>query len=149
MRKTSLIVLLSIFLWGCGGEEIGRLPINKISREGNVTIKEVTLELKKDEELGLWSEMDMEYEEEASFRFQVIIMKDGKEYEKFQIDPTKKNVSLGESKITLNGKTSWEFTGRNTAYKVKEDGTYIFKSRLIASENPSIILNKAELVIKR
>jgi hypothetical protein len=46
-------------------------------------------------------------------------------------------------------KTSWSFSGKNSQMKIEEDGKYTFKGILVASENPSLKVTKAEIVFKK
>jgi hypothetical protein len=152
MKKLLELLVIALILTGCDaitGKEVGRLQINKLSTEGNLVIKETTLDLKKDEEIGIWSDMDIEYEGDVAMRFRVEIWKHGKKVNGFEIDPTDKNVTMGEVKTTVMGNTDWSFTGRNTAYKIDEDGQYTFKGTLVASDNSSLKVTKAEIVFKK
>ena len=69
--------------------------------------------------------------------------------EGMEIDPMEKNITLGETKISVNGKVDWSFTGRNTSLTFDEDGEYTFKAILVASNNPTLKINQAELVLKQ
>ncbi|MEO1053488.1 MAG: hypothetical protein AAFX87_22830 [Bacteroidota bacterium] len=146
-----LLVLLSV-LTACSalmGEEIARLPINGVSSPDSLIMKETSLNLKKGDEIAFWSEMDMAYEGDVGLRFRVEVLKDGEAHGGLEIDPTEKNITAGEVKTSLMGKTNWRFTGRNTSVDIDEDGNYTFKAILVASENPSLVIEKAELVIKK
>lgn len=147
-----MLSLLLIFLIGCSaitGEEVARLPINEISTENNLVVKEVSLDLKKDEEIAFWSDIDMEYEGDASLRFRVEVLKNGEDFGGFEIDPTDKSMTLGEVRTTIMDKTDWSFSGKNSEVKIEEDGKYTFKAILVSSDNPSLKIEKAELVIKK
>lgn len=151
----SLIVhwLVLLFVVGCSaltGEEIARLPINQVSTSNdNLKIEEALLQLKTGEEIVFWSEMDMEFEGDVSLLFRIEILKNGESYGGVEIDPTDKNMTIGELKTSFMGKTDWSFTGRNKRLTIEEDGDYTFKGILLASDASSLILNKAEIVIKR
>lgn len=149
LKNLSGILFIFIILSSCTGEEVGRLPVNAISTEDNLIIKEQSLNLKKGDEIGIWSEMDMEYEGDAPVRFKVQILKDGKEFGGLEIDPTDKNISMGEVKTTIMDKTSWSFTGKNKSLTIEEDGNYIFKALLVAAPNNTLKIKKAELVLKK
>lgn len=147
-----MLSLLLIFLIGCSaitGEEVARLPINEVSTENNLIVKEVSLNLKKDEEIAFWSDIDVEYEGEASLRFRVEVLKNGEDFGGFEIDPTDKSITLGEVRTTIMDKTDWSFSGKNSELKIEEDGKYTFKAILVSSDNPSLKIEKAELVIKK
>ena len=151
MKRIS-ITLLPFLLACCSaltGEEVGRLPINKVSREQDFVSKEATVELKAGDEIVFWSEMDFEYEGNVDLRFRVEIQKDGEQYENIQVDPMQKDLTIGETKVTVNGKTTWSFSGQNVIFNVQEDGKYNFKGILVSSDNNSLVVKKAELVLKR
>lgn len=152
MKKIIHLLAIALILTGCEaltGKEVGRLPVNQLSTDGNLIIKETTLELKKDEEIGIWSDMDLAYEGNVALRFQVEVWKDGARTDGFEIDPTDKNITLGETRVTIGDKTDWSFLGKNLVYKIKAGGTYTFKAILVASENPTLQVNRAEIVFKK
>jgi hypothetical protein len=143
--------ILLLFL-GCTamvGEEIGRLKINELSPENQLVIKEVALDLKKGDEIGIWSDIDIEYEDDIILRFRIGVDKDGEEHGRFEIDPTEKSITTGELKRTIMRKTNWKFMGKNSKIKIEEDGKYTFKGLLVASDNPSLKITKAEIVLKK
>lgn len=153
MRKIgfALAFALSFALFkGCTaftGEEIGRLPINQVSTyEENLIEKEISLNLKKGDEIAIWSYMDIQYEGDIALRFYITILKDGEEFGGLEIDPTDKNITIGEVKTSIMDKTDWSFSGKNTEIKIEEDGNYTFTGILIASKNPTLKVNKAEVV---
>jgi hypothetical protein len=153
MKKLLLLLIPFLFITSCDsftGEEIARLPINKVSTsEENIFEKETTLNLKKDEEITFWSEMDIEYSGEEFFQFRFRVYKNDEPFAVLEFDPTEKNITIGEIKSTIGGKTKWSFTGKNTKLKITDDGKYTFKGILKATKNPSIIINKAIVIIKR
>jgi len=152
MKILLKFLAMSLVLAGCDaliGKEVGRLEINQLSTEGNLVIKETTLDLKKDDEIGIWSDMDIEYEGDVALRFRVEMWKDGKKLGGFEVDPTEKKITIGEVKTTVMGKTDWSFSGKNSDYKIEEDGKYTFKGILVATENSSLQVNKAAVVFKK
>ena len=150
---TTLFLITLAILSSCDaltGTEVGRLAINEVStNDSNLIIKEASLDLLKDESISIWSDMDMEYEGDVEFRFRMEILKDGVTYGNLEIDPTDKNVTIGGMKTEIMGKTDWSFTGRNKSLTIEEDGHYTFRALLAASDNPSLNLKKAELVLKK
>lgn len=146
------VFLLAAFISGCSaltGEEIARLSINQVSNDSNLVIKETSLQLIKGDEVAIWSDMDLEYEGEVALRFRMEVLKDGEEFGGIEIDPAKKNISIGEFKTSINRKTDWSFLGKNTELNIEEDGNYTFKGILVAADNPSLKINKAEIVFKK
>lgn len=155
MKNVKILVLclyISIAFTACDkllGKEIASMSINQVSTEGNLVIKEVSLDLIKDDEIIFWSEMDMEYEGNVNMQFKVQVLKDSAEIGFIEFDPREKNVSIGEVKTELLNKTSWSFSGKNTSMKVPDTGKYTFKALLAASDNPSLKIKKAEIVLKK
>lgn len=152
MKKLIIVFVLPLFLMNCGGltgEEIARLKINRVSTEGNFTAKEVSLDLKKGDEIAFWSDMDIAYEEDVTLQFKVKIFKNKTKISEFGIDPTKKNITIGEVKSNVMGKTKWSFSGKNHTVTIDEDATYRITSILVTSISPSLKVNKAELVLKK
>jgi len=149
-----LITAATILIFtGCSaltGEEVGRLPINQVSTDDdNLIMKEISLDLKKDEQIAIWSDMDIKFEGDVALIFRVEVLKNGEILNGFEIDPTDKNITIGEVKTSVMGKTDWRFSGKNGDYKIEEDGNYTFKGILVASENPTLQVNKAEIVLKK
>ncbi|MCB2410076.1 DUF4198 domain-containing protein [Hymenobacter lucidus] len=145
-------LLLAVPLSACGslfGKEVARLSINTISTPEREVMKEAALPLQQGEELALWSDMDMAYEGEAPVRFQVQVLQDGQPYQQLELDPTEKNMTVGEVKTDMNGKVTWSFTGKNGNLTIPKTGTYTFKARLVAAANPTLKIKKAELVLKK
>ncbi len=153
LKKLFIIIALPLFLANCRaltGEEIARLEINKVSTgKDNMFNDRTILELKKDDEIMFWSDMDIAYEGATELRFKVGIFKDGALIKKIEIDPTKKNITLGEAKTEVMGKTNWSFLGKNTELKIEEDGKYDISAILTATNNSNLKVTKAELVIKK
>jgi hypothetical protein len=146
--QLALVALMS----GCNGlfgKEVARLPINVVSTDGHDVVKEATLQLKKDDEVAVWSDMDLAYEGASPVRFQVVVTKDGEPFKQLEIDPTEKNVTVGEVKSTVNDHVNWRFTGKNAVLTIPVNGAYLFKARLIAAPNPTLKITKAELVLKK
>ncbi len=146
----SLVMTLLISCDALTGVEVARLAVNEVTVDNtNLIIKETSLDLKKGDEISIWSEMDFEYEGDVELRFKIEILKDGEQLGRLEINPTEYNMSLGEVKTTWNGKTDWSFTGKNSEIKIEDDGNYTFKALLIASENPSLKVAKAEVLLKK
>ncbi|TCI84526.1 hypothetical protein [Tenacibaculum sp. M341] len=147
------VFLITIILIGCSvltGKEVARLSINEVSTENaNLIIKETSLNLKKDEEIAIWSDMDIEYEGDIALRFRLEILKDGEDFTRLEIDPTEKNITIGEIKTSLMNKTNWSFLGKNSEIKIEEDGNYTFRGILVSSKNPTLKVNKAEIVLNK
>ena len=91
----------------------------------------------------------MAYEGEAPLRFQVEVTQNGAAFRRLVLDPTAKNISIGEVKTSFNDRVSWRFAGKNTELEIPADGRYTFWARLVAAPNPTLKIAKAELVLKQ
>ena len=158
MKQTLTTIGMKRLYWGLAllascdalmGKEVARLPINAVSTAGHEVVKEATVQLQKDDKIALWSDMDLAYDGDSPVRFQVQVTKDGAPFKELQLDPTEKNVTIGEVKTDLNGSVNWRFSGKNAELVVPEAGSYTFKAMLVAAANPTLRVNKAELVLKK
>lgn len=125
------------------------MKIDTLSTEDHLVMREVSLDLKKGDVIAFWSDMDLVYEGEVEVRMRVRVLKDEEDLTLLEIDPMEKSVTVGEVKTSRGGHTEWSFTGRNQEWTAPEDGTYVFKAILTASESPGLVINKAELVLKQ
>lgn len=152
-KSTLLLILLLNVFYSCSfitGEEITRLPINQISiDDNNIFSKKTSLDLAKGEKIALWSDMDMEYAGEVQLLFKIRMSRNGENMGIIELDPTSKNLTIGELKSQINDNTSWSFSGKNTEITIEDDGNYTFEGILVASENPSLKINKAEVVFRK
>lgn len=150
--KMLTLLVAILLLSGCSaltGEEVGRLAINEVSSGSNTIKKETQALFKQGDEIVIWSDMDIEYEGEVSMIFRLSIARDGEVLDVIEIDPRQKDMTLGEVKTSFGNKTSWSFQGRNVIFPVSNDGTYTFEASFVATENESLVVKKAELVIKK
>lgn len=151
MRNPLVIVLLAVVAFGCDklfGEEVARIKIDQLSNK-ELSIKETILNLKKDEEIALWADMDLDYESDLSLVYSIEIWKDGKRLGGFDLDAMDVNPRMMEVKTSFNDKTSWRYSGKMKSFKAEDTGSYLFKAILRSSENPTLVLKKAELVFKK
>ena len=148
----SLIVLFLLFS-SCSalmGEEVGRIPVNKISEdEDHLVIKEIELDLKKGQKLAIWSEIDLESEGDLALEFRLRIFHEQTELEMKSIFPFKGNITMNEKKTQLNDKLDWSFSKKNDTYVVPESGHYTFAAILVSNGNKNVKINKAELVFRK
>lgn len=151
MKTLRLIILLCVVTQGCDnifGKEVARIKIDRLSNN-ELSVKETILNLKKDEEVSLWADMDLEYENDLSLVYSIEIWKDGRLLGNFDLDAMDVNPRMMEIKTSFNDKTSWSYKGKMRSFKAEDTGTYLVKAILRSSENPTLVLNKAELVFKK
>lgn len=150
---TAVSAGLFLLLPGCEaltGKEIARLTVDSVSTSEHIVERSVTLPLKKGDAIGLWSHMDLSYDGDAALRFKVrIVQPDSTELPMLELDPMQKNITIGEMQSTIGGHTNWSFTGKNGEVKVPADGTYTFRTILVAQDNPTLQVKKAELLLKK
>jgi hypothetical protein len=152
MKRLLLLVLIPAMFIACEamlGKEIGRLPINQVSTEDNMIIKEITLDLVQGDEIGVWSDMDFKYEGDIGIMFRIQVLRNGEELTVIDIDPREKNITIGEVLTDFNGNVDWSFMGKNTTISIDETAPYTFKAGLIANDNGTLQVKKAELVFKK
>ncbi|MBL3656260.1 hypothetical protein [Fulvivirga sediminis] len=151
--KALSIIFLVLVLAGCDaltGKEVARIPVNEVSTDdNNLLIKETSLDLEKGDELSIWSDIDVEYEGDVVMSFRMEVLKDGAKFGGMEIDPFEGDMTINESKVQLGGKTEWGFTRRNANLTIEEAGNYTFQAILVTSENPTLKIDKAEIVLKK
>ena len=134
------IIALSFFLVACD-KEIGRID------HTNNTVGKIQLDLKKDKEVRIWTEIDIEYKGKPLFVYDFGFYKGNQFLLKGGTDPlvciNKKNESL----ITKNGITHWKFYGKLEGNFIpKEDTIFTFKTTFIKNKRPDLKINKAVIV---
>lgn len=159
MKKSSVPLLPKIlflltlgFIYGCdaiSAEEVARLSFDKVATQEDLNIQTTDLELKAGDKLQVWTEMSMEYEGSLGLEYKVMVTKGADTLAFLQLDPEEKDITMGEVKTSFGSETKWRFSGRMSKITIEDDGLYTFSSVLAASENPSLKLKKADLVLKK
>ncbi len=152
MRKFISLLSVLIFITSCTaltGEEIARIPIKEVSTENNIKMQEVSLDLKALDEVSIWSDMDFEWDRKVELRFIIEVLKNGEAFADYEINPTETSITYGETKTEMFGSHKWYFFGRNMQIKIEEDANYTFKIMLAATKNPSLIINRADIVLMK
>lgn len=150
--KALLFTLFSaILLSACGnefGDEVARLPIKELSNE-ELKFQEVSLELKKGDELSFWTDLDIEFDVELELGYGVEIYRGETMLDVLQLDAFAVNPILNETTVTIGKNTKQSYMGKMESLLIEEDDTYVFKAVLISSEFPPLNIAKADLVIKQ
>jgi hypothetical protein len=155
MRCATTLVLLSLTglsLLSCEaitGKEVARLTVDTISTEGHTVSREARLDLKKGENIALWSHMDVAYDGDPKLYFQLQLLRDTVVEKEVLVDPFDKRITIGEKRTEFNGHVDHSFTGKNGELPIAEDGTYIFRTRLVRLNDVPVELRKAELILKK
>ena len=76
-------------------------------------------------------------------------MKDGLPYGALEIDPFDKTMTSNEEKKIYGKKVEWRSTGKNSSLTIDEKGNYVFRGFLMATENSSLKINKAVIILKK
>lgn len=151
MRNNIILVICSLLLVSCGaflGEEVGRMPFTLLSND-STNIQQISLDLKKDEIITFWAEMDLAYEGELELLYTVEVWQDTVKIGGFQIDALNTNPTLMEVKTSFNDQTSWSYKGKMDFLKIKEEDHYTFKAILQSNDGAIVTLNKADLVLRK
>jgi hypothetical protein len=124
-RALAFIMILAAGLPSCkqfAGEEIARLPIDKVSGY-QLNYKEAAVELKKGDKISVWTELDVAYNGSPGMEFQLLIVSDGD--------------------------TKWSFTGKLGSFTIDRDAKFTFYGILLAKDTAAITLKKADLILKK
>ncbi len=144
-----LIILMLLSSCNFTGEEVGRLDFKKVSTQENLMFKSTEVSMIRGEKINFWSEMDIRYEGEAALRFRIEILKDDLPYGALEIDPFEKKITLNEKKNIDGKKVEWRSLGKNASLTIDESGNYSFRAYLVASENSTLQIAKATLILKK
>lgn len=146
-------LLVGVVLSSCSammGEELARLPVNKVTlTEEELFMEEATIKLKKGDEIAFWSEIDLESEGDLALEFRVQVWNNNEQIELLNVYPFKGNLTMNESKVQLGDQLNWSFSKKNKTWKCPETGEYKFSAILVSNGNEKMKLNKAELVIRK
>lgn len=151
-RYIFIMACTVVFITSCNvnGEELGRLSINEISyNEEQMVMRQVTINLMKGDKIKFWTEMDLSFRGDVAMRFRIEIIKDGMTYGGLEINPMERDITLEENKIEVDGLVDWRFSAKHASLSIDENGKYTFRGILVASENPTLEINKAEVVIRK
>ena len=149
-KLSTLFVALFVvmILTGCG-EEIGRIPVNRIIPPGSPDTPEITLDLNEGDEIGIWSDMDMEYVGNVDMQFILEIFLNGESKGVMRYDPRDKNISMMETKTQIGSEVNWSYSGKNTSMTAESTGAYTFKANFVANPSGNLKLDQAEVVFKK
>jgi hypothetical protein len=160
LRLLSVAILVAIGFIACNNnstnsnkeatEEVTRLSIEKVSTSfDSIYEKETTVELKEGDHIHFWSEMELEYEGDINLVFQVKPFRDTTSIGILKLDALEGDQTLGETKTDVEGKTNWTVSKHMKEIIIEHDAKYTFKTILISSPNKTLVLKRADLVIKR
>ncbi len=154
MKKINVILITSvvIILAACSAlssKEIGRISFTKPLDDLKPEWKKIELSLKQGEILRFWTDMDLEYDGAVDMAYSIKLVKGTDTLVVTDLNPFEKNITMGEVKTTVMGKTKWSFSGQMHTLDIKEGGTYTLMAAFSSSLNTSLKLNKADLVLKK
>ena len=66
-----------------------------------------------------------------------------------ELDPMDKDITIGEVRTEIMDKTNWRYAGRMNTFTVENSGHYTLRTILVSSQNATLELKKADLVIKK
>lgn len=151
MKQLFAFIGIGLLLSACGGltgEELARLPITELSNE-ELKFKEASLDLVKGDEIGCWTDMDIEFEGELELSYGIEVYRDGEMLNVYQMDAFSPNITLMESKVQVGNSVDWSYLGKIGSIAIEEDGNYTFKAVLQSSYYPTLKIERADLVLKK
>ncbi len=151
MKNILLFILACAGLMSCDaitGKEVARVEINTISNH-ELSIKETRLDLKKGDNIAFWTDLDMEYEGDLGLVYNIEVVRDTTVLGQMELNALDASIKMMEVKTTFGDKTSWSFNGKIGSLGIDTDGHYTIKAIIRSSDNPTLNLKKADLVIKK
>jgi len=135
-----IIGIFSLFLISCENE-IGRMNLEETNNQS------ITFELKKDKEVSIWTEIDIEYKNEPLFVYDFEFYKGEEFLMKGGTDPLTATNKRDEFKTIKDSVIHWKFYGKvEGSFIPKEDGQYTFKSTLVKNNPPDLKIHKMDIV---
>ena len=130
------------------GEEVLSIEIDQLSADdvqrpgyGEITIEDST-------NFSIWSEFDVEYEGNVRFQYYVAIYRSDSLIFDGRIDPMEGNLTVGETKTTVNGKTKWKFSKLNGEMYLINKGSYDVVVKLFSTADSLVTLNSANFILR-
>jgi hypothetical protein len=130
------------------GDEVGRLSFNQGSQD-ELDFKETTVHVGDGEVIEFWTEIDIEYENDLGLFFGVEVWLDDEGKAVYQMDALKTNPTLKQVSTSFGNKTSTSYTGKMNFVTIEKGGDYTFKVWLNTSDNPTLVVHQAELVLTK
>lgn len=132
------------------GDEVARIEIGQVSTsDEDLHLGTASLPLKDGDKVTIWSDMHLKYKGDVSLEYRMQVFRDGQGVVSLNFDPTDKNMTVGETRTEVMNKTNWKFSGRNGSLDIDTGGVYRFEAILIASENESLEVLKADIVLRQ
>ena len=126
MKKFKLVFIAILFLAiaacaGMFGEEVARVPINKISSDEKTYVESISIDMKAGEELALWTDLDIEYTGTLELEYQIIVIVDKEDtLEMIRFDAFQNDASFNKRTVTINNETTYSIMGRLGPFKQRK-----------------------------
>lgn len=134
------ILFFSFSFFSCE-EEIGSINLTTKS------VGKLTLNLKKDREIDIWTEMDIEYRKKPLFVYDFEFYNDSTRILKGGTDPLVFTHAKINNLSTKAGITHWHFYGKIEGNFIpKKDGIYTIKTTFVNNNYPDLKINKAKII---
>ena len=148
-----LFIATSLICFSCGikTEELETIVFEKVSSEDEVYAYESKeLYLKKNEQISLWSKLDIKYENNPNLKYKVQIFseKEGS-IALFELNPLETDQSIMCYEQTIDNINEYNCTGRIDKFYMEDSGNYIFKAAFFSDSDKLINLKEASLLIKK
>lgn len=152
MRQLLVCCASLLFLSGCDfitGKEVARLRMDGVSTGGTQRMQEATVDLQAQEQVALWSDMDLSYDGEVALRFLVEVLRDSVPVSQLEVDPMDMNITVGERRTVAGDHTEWSYSAKHDIVKADAPGRYTFRAVLVADDTTGLLVRKAELVLRK
>ncbi|MCI5058690.1 MAG: hypothetical protein MRY83_21440, partial [Flavobacteriales bacterium] len=112
--------------------------------------KNTSINLKKGDEVSVWTDLDISYEGDLRMDYIVLILNGNDTVYSVQALPFDVNVKMKSVETSLGNKHNMSYEGKMATFPpLPDDGEYVFSSVLRSSVNETIELRKADLVIRK
>lgn len=151
MNKIILLCITVILFSRCNAlkeKEIARLELNHTSND-SLVIAEETIDVKKGDKIAFWDDLKIQFEGDLMLVFTIEIWKDSIKIGSLRLDALKTNPKLMEVKTQFGNSTKWSFIGRMKYIEIDEDATYKFRAAINSNDNSTLVIHKADLILKK
>jgi hypothetical protein len=130
------------------GKEVGRNTFAGVSTPEKMAYQRMKLKLAKGEKIQFWADMAIAYDGPLELEFFVQLPKTlGLPSQR--LDPLHTSLTVGEVKTVVGEHTTRSFSGRMGSFEAPAAGEYDFGTLLLSSGNPTLQIQKANLVFKK
>lgn len=148
-----LLVFSLSYLSSCtesSSVEIARFSPGTITAyKRGIFVAEDTLSLKATDKLEIWTEVDFSYRGKQNLFFRLVLLRGDEYISEFYVDPEKAERFELDSREERDSTVYRKINAYNGVFSVEQDGDYNIKVLLMGLKNPSLDLNKTDLILRK